>query len=249
MPYPASTSERWNAGVITSMAVVLGTVAIVGIDQFSLGVSNGFAPLSMEHPAREGARSEITDAPPVSRPKSLPSDPIPSQEQVAADTRAAPDALRAAPETPPLRLDAGRIAAQSPIRTADFVVPGNSALAPPRSGKLIYQESCASCHDSGRMNSPSVHDLDAWTDRLARGKHSLYASVTAGKGAVKRPAHGRALPDDELVAATDYLTERLIDLSVARASRAGFSIAYGPGGTLPVSAGGEPRREATLKSD
>ncbi len=252
--YPPPTSERWNAGLITSLAVVLGTVAIVGIDQFSLGVSNGFAPASTGQPGQETPRADVV-APPVAQAPSPQSDAIlPKPEAVPAAVAAAavvPEAvLREIPDPPPARLDAGRIAAAgSALRTAGLVVPDDGSAARPRNGKLVYQEHCASCHDAGKMNSPSVHDMDAWTERLARGKHSLYASVTAGKGSGRHPVQARALADDELIAATDYLTERLIDLSVARASRAGFSILYGPGEALPVSAGGEGVREATLKTD
>lgn len=252
--YPPPTGERWNAGVITSLAVVLGTVAIVGIDQFSLGVSNGFAPASTAQPGQETLRADVV-APPVAQAQSPQSDAILAKPEAAPAPVAAPAAvpevaLREIPDPPPVRLDAGRIATAGPaLRTADLVVPDNGSAARPRSGKLVYQENCASCHDAGKMNSPSVHDMDAWTERLARGKHSLYASVTAGKGSGRHAAQTRALADDELIAATDYLTERLIDLSVARASRAGFSILYGPGGALPVSTGGEGLREATLKSD
>jgi cytochrome c5 len=238
--YPGPGGERWNAGLISSLAVVLGTVAIVGIDQFSLGVSNGFAPTS----GQDGTHANVTvaETPPAVQTPSPTTTLTPPQSETAAAP--APEVvLREIPATSPSRLDAGRIAAEPPIRTAEYVVPESAAPAPRRSGKLVYQESCASCHDSGKTNSPSLHDLDAWTERLARGKHSLYASLTAGKGGARHPAPPRSLPDDEVIAATDYLIERLIDLSVARASRAGFSIAYGPGGALPHGPGVEALRE------
>ena len=32
-------------------------------------------------------------------------------------------------------------------------------------GKQVYEDSCASCHDSGKKGAPMMDDMEEWTDR------------------------------------------------------------------------------------
>jgi cytochrome c5 len=45
-----------------------------------------------------------------------------------------------------------------------LVTTGMGAYAA-EDGKQTYEDSCSSCHDSGKKGAPMLDDMDEWTDR------------------------------------------------------------------------------------
>ncbi|MGM0563180.1 MAG: c-type cytochrome [Pseudomonadota bacterium] len=67
-----------------------------------------------------------------------------------------------------------------------------------------YNNSCASCHAAGVMDSPVLGDVAAWSDRIAKGKQTLYDNAINGIGSM--PAKGgSSLSDDEVKQVVDYM--------------------------------------------
>lgn len=89
--------------------------------------------------------------------------------------------------------------------------------APTKLGAAVYKEICSACHDPGRGTGPAVDRPELWMERFARGKETLYASVRDGKGEMKPKAGNPALGNEDLEAAVDYMTDRIIRLNVERA--------------------------------
>lgn len=156
----------------------------------------------------------------------------------------------ASPATKPIR-EPDRVdpPVSEPVRKQEPAAP-SVATAPARGGSVVYRESCAACHESGVGSAPSLHDVSGWTDRLAGGRDSLYASVLQRHVAMKRLG-GKPRPSNEEVRqAVDYMSDRLIAASVARAEKRGYSIHHGPGRTAGDSSAGEgPRAPAATQSD
>ena len=75
-------------------------------------------------------------------------------------------------------------------------------------GKETYEAACASCHDQGEGDAPTIGDRDAWSERsdlwtavLASHASSGYFEMP-GKG-----GHGE-LSDDEVSAAVEYMLQK-----------------------------------------
>ena len=66
----------------------------------------------------------------------------------------------------------------------------------PRDGKLVYDETCATCHAQGREGAPRVGDAKAWSKLSERGLTSLTGSALAGVR--KMPPHGGKLDTSDL---------------------------------------------------
>lgn len=83
-----------------------------------------------------------------------------------------------------------------------------NASAAGREGKAIVEETCATCHASGREGAPRIGDERAWGARAARGLSALTRSAL--EGVRKMPPHGGklALDDAELRRAIVYMVNR-----------------------------------------
>lgn len=92
-----------------------------------------------------------------------------------------------------------------PIEAAPAAAaPAAQAVA--MGGEEAYRKVCASCHDSGVLNSPKYGDPATWAGRSG-DLEALYASAINGKN--QMPAKGGRvdLPDETIKAAVDYLLE------------------------------------------
>jgi cytochrome c oxidase cbb3-type subunit 3 len=75
-------------------------------------------------------------------------------------------------------------------------------------GKEIYDAACASCHDQGEGDAPSIGDRDAWS-----GRSDLWTAVLAShasNGYFKMPekgGHGE-LSDEDVSAAVEYMLQK-----------------------------------------
>jgi cytochrome c5 len=78
-------------------------------------------------------------------------------------------------------------------------------------GALVYQNSCAVCHDKGLGGAPTVGSASQWSARISQGAEVLYTHAIKGyQGELgMMPAKGGfvQLSDDEVKAAVDYMME------------------------------------------
>jgi cytochrome c5 len=63
-----------------------------------------------------------------------------------------------------------------------------SATAAEKSGREVVEQTCATCHVSGKDGAPRIGDVAAWTEHSKKGLLKLTESAIAGIG--KMPAHG-----------------------------------------------------------
>lgn len=81
-----------------------------------------------------------------------------------------------------------------------------SASAEPQTPEDIYNGFCVACHLSGVADAPKLGDVAAWSDRIAKGMDTLYASGINGLGALM-PAMGTCMScsEDDIKATVDYM--------------------------------------------
>ncbi|MDR9499906.1 MAG: c-type cytochrome [Hydrogenovibrio sp.] len=81
-----------------------------------------------------------------------------------------------------------------------------------QSGEKTYQESCASCHDSGMFGAPRVGYRQDWADRLPKGLKGLSNNAIYGyRGEVGfMPPKGGddRLSDSEVEKAVKYMVDQ-----------------------------------------
>jgi cytochrome c5 len=89
-----------------------------------------------------------------------------------------------------------------------FVVAGNCIAA--ETGKEIYNDKCAMCHDAGADKAPRVGAPEDWKARFAKGREGLLRSAIKGvPGTAMAPKGGFfQLPDAEVAEALDYMLAR-----------------------------------------
>ena len=76
---------------------------------------------------------------------------------------------------------------------------------PARTGQAVYDQYCASCHNSGLMGAPKKGDADDWATRVSQGDTVLAKHAIEGFNAM--PAKGTCMDcsDDEIIAAINYM--------------------------------------------
>lgn len=73
-------------------------------------------------------------------------------------------------------------------------------------GALVYQSTCAACHDQGLVNAPKLTDKLAWEKRSIKGLKALFHTVKSGKGAMPPSGGNAALTDEQLTQAVLFMT-------------------------------------------
>lgn len=83
-----------------------------------------------------------------------------------------------------------------------------TAQAAERSGKAVYDATCASCHAKGDKGAPRVGDHGAWSKLAEQGLSGL--TDQALKGIRNMPPHGGnlKLSDDEIKRAVTYMVNQ-----------------------------------------
>ena len=77
------------------------------------------------------------------------------------------------------------------------------------SGKAVYQNTCAACHETGVSGAPKTGVKTAWDGRIAKGKDQLVQSVINGMGAMPPKAGNPSLSEAEIRAAVNYLVDQV----------------------------------------
>lgn len=83
-------------------------------------------------------------------------------------------------------------------------------------GKEVYENTCAACHDAGAAGAPVIGDAGDWQDRLDKGMATLIEhSIEGFQGdAGVMPAKGgnTDLSDEEVENAVAYMVDQAGDL-------------------------------------
>jgi len=89
-----------------------------------------------------------------------------------------------------------------------FVVAGSCIAA--ETGKEIYNDKCAMCHDAGTDKAPRIGAPEDWKARFAKGREDLLRSAIKGVPGTAMAAKGGffQLPDAEVAEALDYMLAR-----------------------------------------
>ena len=89
---------------------------------------------------------------------------------------------------------------------ADFELapPAAAAIRGKRTGAVLVQEFCQSCHRKGLDGAPKIGDRKAWAPRLGQGLDALVRSSIAGKGGMP-PRGGSDADDRELARAIVFM--------------------------------------------
>lgn len=84
-----------------------------------------------------------------------------------------------------------------------------AALAMPKTGQELFEQTCTACHGAGIGGAPKAGDADAWKARIAKGKPTLYEHALKGFQGTSgmMPAKGGRTdaPDALVQQAVDYM--------------------------------------------
>lgn len=75
-------------------------------------------------------------------------------------------------------------------------------------GKEVYQEKCAVCHDSGAAGAPKINDGGAWAERLKSGLDTVVQRAIKGYNSMPPKGTCMTCSDAEIKAAVDYILEQ-----------------------------------------
>lgn len=79
-------------------------------------------------------------------------------------------------------------------------------------GEAIYNSVCMVCHDAGVAGAPIHGDEAAWADRVTKGFDTLLDHSTNGFNAMPARGGNPNLSDEEMLAATKYMLEPVMDV-------------------------------------
>lgn len=77
----------------------------------------------------------------------------------------------------------------------------------PKSGKEIYDTSCAACHGTGVMGAPKFGDAAGWAERSSKGVDSLIANAISGVNAMPPKGTCMSCSDDEIAETVKYMLD------------------------------------------
>jgi cytochrome c5 len=102
--------------------------------------------------------------------------------------------------------DNSALAIKSPATAA-----AGSAVAMPKNGTELFEQTCSACHGQGIGGAPRAGDKAAWGPRIAKGKSVLYQHAIqgfTGSSGVMPAKGGRTdVPDDLVKQAVDHMVQ------------------------------------------
>ena len=74
-------------------------------------------------------------------------------------------------------------------------------------GRVVFENRCMRCHESGRQGAPVLGDVDDWRDRLGQSLDTLIKHAIQGHGSM--PARGdQQIVDQDIAAAVAFVVDR-----------------------------------------
>jgi cytochrome c5 len=114
-------------------------------------------------------------------------------------------------EEPSREAVAGRDNSALAIKLETPTAAGSAAVAMPKNGTELFEQTCNVCHGQGIAGAPKAGDKAAWAPRMAEGKATLYEHALKGfqgKTGVMPPKGGRTdVPDDLVKQAVDHMIQ------------------------------------------
>jgi cytochrome c5 len=86
------------------------------------------------------------------------------------------------------------------------------AVAEPKTGQELFQQTCTACHGAGIAGAPKLGDAGAWKPRIAKGKPTLYEHALkgfTGTGGTMPPKGGSTASDALVQQAVDYMLSQV----------------------------------------
>ena len=118
-------------------------------------------------------------------------------------------ALRIAP--PSQEAVAGQDNSALAIKAPATAAAGSAAVAIPKNGTELFEQTCSACHGQGIGGAPRAGDKTAWGPRIAKGKAVLYQHALqgfTGSAGVMPAKGGRTdVPDDLVKQAVDHMVQ------------------------------------------
>jgi cytochrome c5 len=94
---------------------------------------------------------------------------------------------------------------------APATAAAGSAVAIPKNGTELFEQTCSACHGQGIGGAPRAGDKAAWGPRIAKGKSLLYQHAIegfTGTAGVMPAKGGRTdVPDDLVKQAVDHMVQ------------------------------------------
>jgi len=88
--------------------------------------------------------------------------------------------------------------------------PAVAAAAPSsgeKSGKDIYEASCAMCHATDAMGAPVFGNAESWADRIAKGEQTLIDNAIKGFNAMPAMGTCATCSEEDIAATVKYMLE------------------------------------------
>ena len=85
--------------------------------------------------------------------------------------------------------------------------PAAPVASGPKSGKEVYDSSCAACHGAGVMGAPKLGAAGDWGPRVSKGMDTLFTHAISGFNAMPPKGMCAACSDDEIKGAVQYMVD------------------------------------------
>jgi cytochrome c5 len=88
------------------------------------------------------------------------------------------------------------------------IVPATFSVETLATGKMVFEQACATCHATGRAGAPKIGDKKAWLAHIEGGLDDMVDAAINGKGAMPAKGGKASLSDGEVKAAVSYIIEQ-----------------------------------------
>jgi cytochrome c5 len=97
------------------------------------------------------------------------------------------------------------------IKAPATAAAGSAAIAIPKNGTELFEQTCSACHGQGIGGAPRAGDKSAWAPRIAKGKAVLYDHAihgfTGSSGTMPPKGGATDVPDDVVKQAVDHMVQ------------------------------------------
>ncbi len=117
-----------------------------------------------------------------------------------------------------------------------------------KSGKVVYESTCAACHATGIGGAPKLGDAQAWGPRIETGNAALLQSALNGKNAMPAKGGNAALTEGEIKAAVVFMVGRAKTAAASKPAAKPPQSAAAPGAAPTASNATADKGKSTYES-